>query len=263
MSTHDLTGRTALVTGGAQGLGESYARALAAAGARVAITDLQETGAQVAAELGGGHHFVQHDVTDEASWGNAITSTVDALGGLDILVNNAGVEITGMITEIDPADAKTMLDVNVMGTVLGLKHGLRAMRPGGPAGGGGTIINVASVAATIAFPGISVYSATKSAIDRLTRVAAMESGKLGYGVRVNCIFPGLVPNQMGVGLANDVAALGLFETPEAAVQAVVELTPSGRLADESDITDGLMFLASDASRFINGAALQVDGGMGT
>ena len=84
MSTHDLTGRTALVTGGAQGLGESYARALAAAGARVAITDLQETGAQVAAELGGGHHFVQHDVTDEASWGNAITSTVDALGGLGV-----------------------------------------------------------------------------------------------------------------------------------------------------------------------------------
>lgn len=262
MSTYDLTGRTALVTGGAQGLGESYARALAAAGARVAITDLQEAGAQVAADLGEGHHFVQHDVTDEASWENAIASTVDALSGLDILVNNAGVEITGMITEIDPADAKTMLDVNVMGTVLGLKHGLRAMRPGGPAGGGGTIINVASVAATIAFPGISVYSATKSAIDRLTRVAAMESGKLGYGVRVNCIFPGLVPNQMGVGLANDVAALGLFETPEAAVQAVVELTPSGRLAEESDITDGLMFLASDASRFINGAALQVDGGMG-
>jgi NAD(P)-dependent dehydrogenase (short-subunit alcohol dehydrogenase family) len=262
MSAHDLTGRVALVTGGAQGLGESYARALAAAGARVAITDLQPSGAQVAADLGEGHHFVQHDVTDDASWQDAIVSTVGELGGLDILVNNAGVEITGMITEVDPADAKTMLDVNVLGTVLGLKHGLRAMRPGGPAEGGGTIINVASVAATIAFPGISVYSATKSAIDRLTRVAAMESGKLGYGVRVNCIFPGLVPNQMGVGLANDVSDIGLFESPEAAVQAVVELTPSGRLAEESDITDALMFLASDASRFINGAALQVDGGMG-
>ena len=118
-----------------------------------------------------------------------------------------------------------MLDVNVLGTALGLKHGLRAMRPGGAAGKGGSIINVASVAATIAFPGISVYSATKSAVDRLTRVAAMESGKLGYGVRVNCIYPGLVPTAMGAGLANDVAELGLFPSPEAAVGAVIELTP--------------------------------------
>ena len=99
-----------------------------------------------------------------------------------------------------------MLEVNILGTTLGLKHGLRAMRPGGAAGQGGAIINVASVAATIAFPGIAVYSATKSAVDRLTRVAAMESGKLGYGVRVNCIYPGLVPTAMGAGLANDVGA---------------------------------------------------------
>lgn len=262
MTAYDLTGRRALVTGGAQGLGESYARALSASGAKVAIADLQERGAEVAAELGEGNHFVKHDVTDDASWEAAVDSTVGALGGLDIIINNAGVEITSLIADIDPAEAKTMLDVNVLGTVLGLKHGLRAMRPGGSAEGGGTIINVASVAATIAFPGISVYSATKSAIDRLTRVAAMESGKLGYGVRVNCLFPGLVPNQMGAGLANDVSELGLFESPEAAVAAVVDLTPSGRLAEEQDITDALLFLASDQSRFVNGAALQVDGGMG-
>lgn len=262
MSTYDLTGHRALVTGGAQGLGESYARALSAAGAKVAIADLQERGADVASDLGEGSHFVKLDVTDDASWQAAIESTVSALGGLDIVVNNAGLEITSLITDINPDDAKKMLDVNVLGTVLGLKHGMRAMRPGGPAEGGGTIINVASVAATIAFPGISVYSATKSAIDRLTRVAAMESGKLGYGVRVNCIFPGLVPNAMGAGLANDVSELGLFESPEAAVAAVVELTPSGRLGEEKDITDALMFLVSDESRFVNGAALQVDGGMG-
>ena len=90
-----------------------------------------------------------------------------------------------------------MLEVNVLGTMLGLKHGLRAMRPGGAAGGGGAIINIASVAATIAFPAIAGYSATKSAVDRLTRVAAMESGKLGYGVRVNCVYPGLVPTDDG------------------------------------------------------------------
>lgn len=262
MSTYDLTGRRVLVTGGAQGLGESYARALAAAGAKVAIADLQDKGADLAAELGSGHHFVKLDVTDDASWENAINSTVSALGGLDTVVNNAGIEITSLLADIDAEDAKKLLNVNILGTILGLKHGFRAMRPGGPAAGGGTIVNVASVAATIAFPALSVYSATKSAIDRLTRVAAMESGKLGYGIRVNCIFPGLVPNEMGAGLANDCAELGLFESPEAAVGAVVELTPSGRLAEEKDITDGLMFLVSDQSRFVNGAALQVDGGMG-
>ena len=155
-----------------------------------------------------------------------------------------------------------MLEVNVVGTAMGIKHGLRAMRPGGAAGGGGSIVNVASVAATIAFPGISGYSATKSAVDRLTRVAAMESGKLGYGVRVNCVYPGLVPTDMGMKLAVDMAELGLFESPDAAVAAVIALTPSGRLGEVADMADAVVFLASDASRFITGVGLPVDGGMG-
>ena len=155
-----------------------------------------------------------------------------------------------------------MLDVNVLGTGLGLKHAFRAMRPDGPAGTGGAVVNVSSVAATIAFPGIAGYSATKSAVDRLTRVAAMESGKLGYGVRVNCIYPGLVPTAMGQGLAVDMAELGLFGSPEEAVGAVVELTPSGRLGEVADMADAVVFLASDASRFVNGVGLPVDGGMG-
>ena len=262
MTSIDLDGRRALVTGGAQGLGEGMARALAAAGARVMIGDLQESGAETAASLGEGHGFVHLDVTDESSWESAIDATVGTLGGLDILVNNAGVEITSLITEVTPADARAMLNVNVLGTILGLKHGLRAMRPNGAAGVGGVIINVASVAASIAFPGISVYSATKSAIDRLTRVAAMESGKLGYGVRVNCIYPGLVPTAMGAGLAQDVARLGLFASPDAAVAAVIDLTPAGRLGQVDDMADAVVFLASDAAKFINGAGLPVDGGMG-
>ncbi|MDT7654491.1 MAG: 3alpha(or 20beta)-hydroxysteroid dehydrogenase, partial [Pseudonocardiales bacterium] len=142
------------------------------------------------------------------------------------------------------------------------KHAFRAMRPGGAAGNGGTVINVASVAATIAFPGIAGYSATKSAVDRLTRVAAMESGKLGYGVRVNCLYPGLIPTEMGVKLAVETAQLGLFENPDAAVAAVIELTPSGRLGEVADIADAVVFLASDQSRFVNGVGLPVDGGMG-
>jgi len=263
MTQLDLTGRKALVTGGAQGLGEGMAHALADAGATVVIADLKDDlGAKVAESLGDGHGFVHLDVTDDSSWESGIASAIEQLGGLDIVVNNAGVEITSLLVDLDPDQARTMLEVNVLGTALGLKHAFRAMRPEGPAGNGGTVINVASVAATIAFPAISIYSATKSAVDRLTRVAAMESGKLGYGVRVNCIYPGLVPNEMGANLANDVAKIGLFGSPAEAVGAVVELTPSGRLASTEDIADAVVFLASDKSSFVNGVGLPVDGGMG-
>ena len=263
MTTLDLTGRTALVTGGAQGLGEGMAHGLAEAGAKVVVADIQDDlGAKVAESLGDGHGFVHLDVTDAASWEAGIASAVDQLGSLDILVNNAGVEITSLVADLDPDDVRKMLQINVLGTALGMKHAFRAMRPGGAAGNGGTIINVASVAATIAFPAISVYSATKSAVDRLTRVAAMESGKLGYGVRVNCIYPGLVPTEMGANLANDVAGIGLFGSAEEAVGAVIELTPSGRLGTVEEMADAVVFLASDKSAFINGVGLPVDGGMG-
>jgi 3alpha(or 20beta)-hydroxysteroid dehydrogenase len=263
----DLSGRKALVTGGAQGLGEGMAKALAAAGAKVVVSDLQkDAGEAVAdaldAEYGAGNGFVAHDITDDGSWENVVVAANDILGGLDILVNNAGVEITSLLTEVAAGDIRKMLDVNVLGTTLGIKWGLRTMRPEGLAGQGGAIINVSSVAATIAFPGIAVYSATKSAVDPLTRVAAMESGKFGYGVRVNCIYPGLVPTAMGAGLANDCAELGLFESAEAAVATVIGLTPAGRLGEVADIADAVVFLASDESRFITGIGLPVDGGMG-
>jgi 3alpha(or 20beta)-hydroxysteroid dehydrogenase len=263
MTVFDLTGRKALVTGGAQGLGEGMAHALARAGARVVVADVQEDlGPKVAESLGGEHGFVRLDVTDDANWESAIAEATGLLGGLDIVVNNAGVEITSLLVDLDPDQVRRQLEVNLLGTSLGIKHAFRAMRPGGVAGNGGTVINVSSVAATIAFPGIGVYSATKSGVDRLTRVAAMESGKLGYGVRVNCIYPGLVPTAMGMGLANDCAEIGLFASAEEAVGAVIELTPSGRLGEVADMADAVVFLASDAARFVNGAGLPVDGGMG-
>jgi NAD(P)-dependent dehydrogenase (short-subunit alcohol dehydrogenase family) len=259
----DLNGRKALVTGAAQGLGEGMAGALAAAGATVVVADVQDdVGAKVAESLGQGHGFVHLDVTDDASWEAAVGQATDLLGGLDILVNNAGVEITSLLIDLDAATARKQLEVNLLGTALGIKHAFRTMRPGGPAGNGGVIINVASVAATIAFPGIGIYSATKSGVDRLTRIAAAESGKLGYGVRVNCVYPGLVPTAMGAGLANDVARIGLFASPEEAVGAVVGLTPSGRLGEVADMAAAVVFLASDAAAFINGVGLPVDGGMG-
>ena len=262
MQQFDLTGRRALVTGGARGLGAGMAQALTAAGARVMIADvLKDVGEQTAAGLEGGA-FVELDVTDDAGWESAVARTVAELGGLDVVVNNAGIEVTQLLVDTDPDDVRRMLEINVLGTMLGIKHGLRAMRPGGAAGAGGAIINISSVAATIAFPAIAGYSATKSAVDRLTRVAAMESGKLGYGVRVNCVYPGLVATDMGVKLAVETSGLGLFESPDAAVAAVVDLTPSGRLGEVSDMADAVVFLASDASRFVNGVGLPVDGGMG-
>ena len=267
MSVWELNGRKALVTGGARGLGQAMAEALAGAGASVMIGDvLDELGTETArliAKEGATAAFTHLDVTDEASWEAAIAATVAEHGGLDILVNNAGIEITALVVDIDPADLRRLLDVNVVGTALGMKHGLRAMRPDGAAGAGGSIINIASVAATIAFPALGGYSATKSAVDRMTRIAAAEAGKLGYGVRVNCIYPGLVPTAMGMQLAMDCARLWLFESPEAAVEAVVGLTPSGRLGEVSDMADAVVFLASDASRFVNGTGLAVDGGMGS
>ena len=266
MSVYDLAGRKALVTGGARGLGEGMAQALTRAGAAVVIGDIREDLGKTCADTlragGAAAEFVPLDVSSDASWERAIPEVIDCLGGLDIVVNNAGVEITSLLVDLDADDVRRMLEVNVLGTALGVKHGLRAMRPGGPAGDGGAIVNVASVAATIAFPGIAIYSATKSAVDRLTRVAAMESGKLGYGVRVNSVYPGLVPTEMGAQLAQDVAAIGLFPSTEHAVGAVVEQTPLGRLGEVADMADAVVFLASDGARFITGAGLPIDGGMG-
>ena len=207
--------------------------------------------------------FVPLDVTQESSWIKAVSETISELGGFDILINNAGVEITSLVIDVKAADLERMCAVNVVGAGLGMKHAFRAMKPGGAAGKGGAIVNISSVAATIAFPGIAGYSGTKSAVDRMTRIAATESGKLGYGVRVNCIYPGLVPTEMGMQLASDVVKAGLFPSVEAAVGSVIEQTPLGRLGEVADMADAVVFLCSDAARFITGVGLPVEGGMGT
>jgi 3alpha(or 20beta)-hydroxysteroid dehydrogenase len=262
-----LSDKIALVTGSSRGIGKSIAIRLAREGADVVIhyNSSVPHAMEVAAEVeaaGRRAHLVQADVARVSEMQRLVAEAVAHFGRLDILVNNAGIEISGLIVDAKAEDIERMLKVNVLGTALGIKHGLRAMRPGGAAGNGGAIVNIASVAATIAFPGIAGYSATKSAVDRLTRVAAFEAGKLGFGVRVNCVYPGLVPTEMGQKLAVDVTELGLFASPEAAVGAVIEQTPAGRLGEVSDMADAVVFLASDQARFITGAGLPVDGGMG-
>ena len=201
MSEKSLAGRKALVTGGARGIGAAIAEALANAGASVMIGDiLVDLGRETAGRLaktGAKTGFVELNVTDDAQWEKAVAATIATLGGYDILINNAGIEITSLVVDLKAEDLRRMCDVNIVGTGLGMKHAFRAMRPGGSAGAGGAIVNIASVAATIAYPAIAGYSGTKSAVDRMTRVAAMEAGKLGYGVRINCLYPGLVAHRYG------------------------------------------------------------------
>src|SRR6266853_1745476 len=239
MSEKSLAGRKALVTGGARGIGAAIAEALTNAGASVMIGDiLADLGKETAGRLaktGAKTGFVELNVTDDAQWEKAVAATIATLGGYDILINNAGIEITSLVVDLKAEDLRRMCDVNIVGTGLGMKHAFRAMRPGGGAGAGGAIVNIASVAATIAFPAIAGYSGTKSAVDRMTRVAAMEAGKLGYGVRINCLYPGLVPTDMGMQLANDIVAAGLAPDAGAAVGSVVEQTPLGRLGEVGDM----------------------------
>src|SRR6218665_670748 len=161
MTSYNLQGRRALVTGAAQGLGAGMAQALARAGAAVMVGDLQEAqGRDMAGSIraaGGTAGFVRMDVTQEADWVRAVQATVDELGGFDILVNNAGIEITSLVADVEAESLRRMFDVNVVGTLLGMKHAFRATRPGGVAGKGGAVVNIASVAATIAFPAIAGY----------------------------------------------------------------------------------------------------------
>src|ERR1700727_1470478 len=205
MSEKSLAGRKALVTGGARGIGAAISEALTKAGAAVMIgdilTDLGKDTAGRLAKAGAKTGFVELNVTDDAQWEKAVAATVATLGGYDILINNAGIEITSLVVDLKAEDLRRMCDINIVGTGLGMKHAFRAMRPGGSAGAGFAIVNIARLAATIAFPAISGYSGTKSAVDRMTRVAAMEAGKLGYKVRVNCLYPGLVATDMASKLA--------------------------------------------------------------
>ena len=261
----ELEGKVAYITGGATGIGASIAQVFAARGAKVVIGDVQaDKGEQTAAairEQDGKAFFVRHDVANETQWVDAIARTVAEFGGLDVLVNNAGIEQTCLLADVELEDIERLLSVNVTGAILGHKHAIRAMRPGGSAGRGGSIINVSSIGGLIGTPALGVYSASKGAVRLLSKAAAVECGRMGYGIRVNSIHPGLVDTDMGTHLVGEFVRLGFFPDAGTAHQQMLAAYPMGRTGTPRDIANAALYLASDLSSWVTGTELVVDGGM--
>ena len=259
-----IDGKVALVTGGARGLGAEICRALASGGAAVLVTDvLEKEGKGIAEEIranGGRAEFMRQDVVVEAEWKTAVDLAVSKLGGLDVLVNNAGIERMQFITEVSAEEFRKILDVNVTGVFLGCKYAITAMRPGGAAGKGGSIINLSSVAGLVGVTALGAYNASKGAVRILTKSIAVECGQLKTGIRCNSIHPGVIWTDMGRHFLQNFVDLKLVPdvaTSEAMFKAAV---PMGEFGEPRDIASATLFLASDASRYMTGSELVVDGG---
>ena len=260
-----LDGKVALITGAARGIGAECARHLAAAGARVMLTDvLDELGEDTAATLrasGATAEYHRLDVTCERDWQNTIAATIGAFGGLDVLVNNAGIEIMGAITDVSLDDFRRIMAINVDGVFLGCQKAVGAMRPGGLAGRGGAIVNMSSVAGLIGVPWLSAYGASKGAVRLITKDVAVECGRLGYGIRCNSIHPGVVASQMADSFLHKNQALaGGTASLDEIRAAFLHAHPIGRMGEPADIAHAVRFLASEASSWITGVELPVDGG---
>ena len=253
-----VEGKVAIVTGGASGLGAAAAALLAREGARVTITDIDKAaGDDLASRLG--LEFVCHDVTDEAGWATLIARTVAARGRLDVLVNNAGIGAAAGGTDPETTslvDWNRVLAVNAGGVFLGCKHAIPALRQSG----GGSIINLSSIAALVATPFITAYGASKAAVRQLTMSVAMHCAERGYRIRCNSIHPGQIRTPMLEGLFRDVAAAAHAE-PEAIKGEFLQKIPLGEFGEPDDVAYAVLYLASDESKHVTGAQLVIDGGM--
>jgi len=259
-----LDGKAALISGGARGLGAEIATAFAQVGAAVLVTDvLDEPGAETVAKIRGGGgkaEFLHHDVTDEKQWEAAVARALDRFGRLDVLVNNAGIERMAFLTECSAEEFRKILDVNVTGVFLGMKHAVRAMRPGGASGHGGSIVNMSSVAGLVGVVALHAYCASKGAVRLLTKSAAVECAQLKTGVRVNSIHPGVIETQMASDFLQHFVDLKIAPDYKSAEAAFQTATPAGRFGVPRDIAGAALFLASDASQFMTGSELVIDGG---
>ncbi len=261
MNQFRVDGKVALVTGGARGLGAVIAETLVEAGAKVVVTDvLSDEGAKTVARLGDNALFVRLDVTQEAEWEAAIATTLKHFGRLDILVNNAGIEITRLFADITLEEFNKTMSVNSTGTFLGIKHAIRTMRPGGASGHGGSIVNVSSVSGLMGSVGLGSYCASKGSVRLMTKAAAVECARLNYGIRVNSVHPAVVKTDMGTALINDYVRMGMFPDAASAEKAFVNAQPLG-LGLPQDIANGVCYLASEATRWMTGTELVLDGGL--
>ncbi|MFB7668696.1 SDR family NAD(P)-dependent oxidoreductase [Kitasatospora sp. NPDC056138] len=247
--TTELEGLTALVTGGASGIGLATARLLAERGAQVAVLDLDPGGAP--ASLRG----FTADVSDDASVRAAVIGAAESLGGIDILVNNAGIGAAGTVEDNDDAQWHRVLDVNVLGLVRVTRAALPYLRRSVSSNPGRTasIVNTCSIAATAGLPQRALYSASKGAVLSLT--LAMAADHVREGIRVNCVNPGTVDTPW-VGRLLDAAA-----DPTAERAALNGRQPTGRLVTAEEVAAAIAYLASPAAGSVTGTALAVDGGM--
>ncbi|MBV1689025.1 glucose 1-dehydrogenase [Novosphingobium sp. G106] len=242
-----LRGKVAIITGAGRGMGQSHARVFVEQGCKVVLTDLNaETGNAIAAELGENAIFVEQDVTRLESWASVVSAAQDRFGGVDILVNNAGI-LGPLATTQDLSEAEylTVCAVNQHSVFFGMKAVLPAMLTRGR----GSIVNISSIAgmaANYGFPSLA-YVASKFAVRGMTKATAMEYGK--HNIRVNSVHPGFIQTPMMVEATDEVGGEALAQIP------------LGRIADPREVSNLVLFLASDESSYITGAEHLVDAGM--
>lgn len=245
-----LEGKVALISGGAQGQGESEVRLFAKEGARIVFGDILDAkGKKVEAEIneaGGVAKYVHLDVTDEKDWNSAAKLLSKLYGKLDILVNNAGIAMAGKnLEEVTSEEWDRIQEVNSKGVFLGVKAALPYMK----ASGGGSIVNISSMAGIVGVPGISAYTASKGAVRLLTKSIAIEYG--AHNIRCNSVHPGYIETEM---------ISGLLANSEAMTNRLA-ITPLGIFATAHDVALSVLYLASDESRYVTGSELVIDGGI--
>jgi NAD(P)-dependent dehydrogenase (short-subunit alcohol dehydrogenase family) len=247
-----VKGKVAIVTGGAGGLGRAEASLLAKEGAAVVVTDIDEASVgSVAHEInahGGKALHLAHDVTSETEWSRVMHTTLQEFGKLDVLVNNAGVIFYKSIEDTSLAEWRWLMSVNLDGIFLGTKFAIEAMKKNG----GGSIINISSVAGLIGNPDASAYHASKGGVRSFTKAAAIECSNSGYGynIRVNSIYPGVINTSMAEELRRN----------EAKYKTALSWHAMGRFGEPEDVAYGVVYLASDEAKFLTGSELVIDGG---
>jgi NAD(P)-dependent dehydrogenase (short-subunit alcohol dehydrogenase family) len=251
-----LTGRVALVTGAAQGIGAAIAIGLVRQGASVLVTDIDMAGAQatlatIDAEAGQGRASAMRlDVTDEEQWIATIATCRRVFGALNILVNNAGIVAVGSVEDLTLAQWRQSMAINADGTFLGCKHALPLMRESGP----GSIINMSSISAMVASHNMAGYNASKAAVWMLTKSVALHCARQGLPIRCNSIHPTFVRT----GLLDEF--VGTRDREEVLAKLARQI-PVGRIVELEDVVRAVNFLAGDDSAMMTGAELKLDGGL--